>query len=175
MGITDIISDFVTALILSYSKELDKKKVSLSLRKSKLEIRDLELYQYALLQHGLPIVIEKGIIESIEIDLPSAINIFKDPIRVNIKNVLIAGQCICAPGMAFPSRKEIFSIREHELDANNVFKSAFYNAFNTFTASAFNDTFLKVFGKLVVTVENIKVNIDFGYNPSKVFLRRLRR
>ena len=68
MGITDIVSDYITAVILGYSQGIDKSKVSVSLKNLKLEIKDLELYKFAMMQHGLPIVINRGFIGSITVE-----------------------------------------------------------------------------------------------------------
>ena len=86
MGITDIVSDYITAVILEYSQGIDKSKVSVSLKNLKLEIKDLELYKFAMMQHGLPIVINRGFIGSITVEFPAAIRIFDEFVNMMPEN-----------------------------------------------------------------------------------------
>ena len=169
MGITDIVSDYITAVILGYSQGIDKSKVSVSLKNLKLEIKDLELYKFAMMQHGLPIVIDRGFIGNIMVEFPAAIRIFEDATIIRVRDVTIGASCCCGEGGEFPPLEEMQGIRDHELKAHELFKKTFYNVFTRVTSRDFHDVFLKIVSKAVVVVENVKINVDFGKSPNVVF------
>ena len=125
MGITDIVSDFITAILVGYTGALDRRKVWLSILQSKLEINDLELYKYGLFQHGYPIIINRGHIGNILITFPNPLKIFDSPTKIVVRDVTISTTCIADSDTDYPTFEEVFQVRQHQLKANELFKSTF--------------------------------------------------
>ena len=118
----ELLADVINAALSAYTVGLKKEMLKMSLINSHFEMSNLELSKYAVLQHELPIIIEKGLIKSIHAFIPWA-TLMTEPLILKFSDIMISCKCLCAKDAIFPSIKETQEMKNRQLAAHESFKS----------------------------------------------------
>ncbi|EAX88334.1 hypothetical protein TVAG_177190 [Trichomonas vaginalis G3] len=164
----ELIADVVNAALSAYIEGLTKDTFKLSLLTSNLEMNNVELYKYGLLQNNIPITIEKGIIKSIRAHIPWA-TFMTTPMVLKVSDVMISCKCWCSNDQQYPSVKLLREIKQHQINAHEVFKSKIKSLLKIISQSLFVNTITSIVAKAKLQIDRINVRIEFGNRNCTVF------
>ncbi|OHT11383.1 hypothetical protein TRFO_19190 [Tritrichomonas foetus] len=150
MGIEEYAANFISSLLFSYSEELDKDKVELSLTKSMMKLKEIEIYKNAFLQHGIPLEVRRGLISNIAMKLSEFVNIEVNDVFFSMKII----------DSNFPTIDEFKDMRDHQLHAHELFKAKISKIMSKFLISNFNAQIQKMIAKSVINVSKIYICIE---------------
>jgi len=163
----DYISDIINSSISAYFDGITKDSLRLSMLSSNFELKNLELNKYALLQHDIPILVDKGIIKSIKSTIPWK-SFMTDPLRIHIEDVLLSLNCLCWDDSIYPSYQDILAMKEHQLSAHEIFKSKFKSMMSVVSQSFLKSMYFGFSSKAKVQIDRINIRIRFGNNTGYV-------
>ena len=115
----NLIGTFINGAISAYMVEVKKHDISGSLTQKNLDISQLEIFPDALLQHGIPLLIKKGTIKNVSIQMPTK---FKtDPIIITIDSVTI----LCSLADHNMTPETLFKMKLHMLKSYKIFRKCY--------------------------------------------------
>lgn len=164
----ELIADVVNAALSAYIEGLTKDTFKLSLLTSNLEMNNVELYKYGLVQNNIPITIEKGLIKTIRSYIPWA-TFMTVPMVIKASDVMITCNCWCAKDTLFPSVKLLRDIKQHQIAAHEFFKSKIKSLLKIVSQSLFTNTITKIVSKAKLQIDRLNIRIEFGESDCFVF------
>ncbi|OHT14466.1 hypothetical protein TRFO_15113 [Tritrichomonas foetus] len=169
MSFTDVAANFLTSLLFSYSDDLSKSATKLMQTKSHIKVEGIDIYSNCLLQHGFPAIIKKGLIGTVEMNIPQS-DVFTETTKILVNDIHIHAKFLAAPNIKFPSQDEMRRMREHQLQAHNKFKDTFLPLFRKFWYKWFNIKLMQVFQRTECSVKNVNISMDFGEGEQAFYL-----
>ena len=164
----ELLADVINAALSAYTVDLKKDMLKMSLFNSNFEMNNLELYKYALLQHDIPIIIERSIVKSIRSYIPWK-SLMNDPMVLKISDIMISCKCLCSKDAIFPKPEEIQELKNHQIQAHELFKSKIKSLLNVVSSSFLTNTILGVVAKAKLQIDRMNVRIEFGEKDCFVF------
>ena len=153
--------EILNSILSSYTVNLKKNNLKLSLLNSVFQMNDLELYQFSLFQHDLPFIIEKGIIRNISAHIPWT-SFFTDPVILDIHDIQISLSTLIWENSKMPKKETLEEIREHRLSSHEQFKSQAKLLLKIISPKFLKSMLLKIVGSMKINIERINIRINFG-------------
>ncbi|KAK8838342.1 hypothetical protein M9Y10_035765 [Tritrichomonas musculus] len=136
--------------------EVKKRNISGSLTRKNLEISQLEIFPDALLQHNVPLLVKKGTIKNINIQIPTK---FKtDPITLTIDSVTI----LCSICTHDPVPDEIINMKFHMLKAHQYFRKCYKMILGYLHKESFFSFVRLIMSNLIMEVNHIHIQIEYS-------------
>ncbi|KAK8846214.1 hypothetical protein M9Y10_020220 [Tritrichomonas musculus] len=150
-----IIKDFMNGVVSAYMTEVNKKNISGSITKKNLDISELEIFPDALLQHGVPLLVKKGTIKNISIQIP--IKFKTEPVKITIDSVTILGS-LCTHN---PTREQIIDMKIHMINAYHFFRKRFKMLLGIMPKQSFLSIIRTIFSNIILDINHIHVQIEY--------------
>ena len=169
---SDVATNFINAIIYSYCDEFIKNALRFELSKTNLRIQNLEFYPLSLLQHGLPLLVEKGIIENITMNLPKHGNSNKssDKFKILIEDIFIHANFLAAPNQKLPTHEDVKRMESHMYRTHSMFKEKFLPLFKKLYYKGMNNKAKQLIFQLECYVKNFNLSINFGNGEGSFYL-----
>lgn len=149
-----IISAFINGALSAYMVEVKSNIISGSLAHKNLKIAELEIFPDALLQHGLPILIKKGLIKNVEIRAPTKIT--TEPITITIESVTIFANIYTR----HPTPSEIINMKIRLLKSYKYFRKRYKPILGLLQKASFLSFFRSVMSNIIIEINNLHVRIE---------------
>lgn len=149
-----IISAFINGALSAYMVEVKSNIISGSLAHKNLKIAELEIFPDALLQHGLPILIKKGLIKNVEIRAPTKIT--TEPITITIESVTIFANIYTR----HPTPSEIINMKIRLLKSYKYFRKRYKPILGFLQKASFLSFFRSVMSNIIIEINNLHVRIE---------------
>ena len=156
--ILSIIKNFINGAISAYMSEVGNDKVSASILKGALDIEQLEISRFALMQHGIPIEILKGLVNKVQIKVPPRFQV--DPCVIVIDSVSILAQF----PTKFPTKEELFEMRENLLKAHEYFLKTYKKLLKLPTGDLMDSIIYKLLANVTFIINHINVRIEYEHD-----------
>lgn len=160
---SDLLCEWINSSLSSYLEGVSKDQANFSLLKGKLELSHVQLYKYALLQHNLPLVIDRGVISSIEINVPvkSLTDIFA---TVNVQDITIVCHPLILATDKYLPKEDLPKIREHQMHAHEYFKKTFNSLISKSSLNLYKGIIRSFLRNVKINVSNIHIRVEIENN-----------
>lgn len=152
----NIISAFINGALSAYMVEVKSKSITGSLTHKNLIISELEIFPDALLQHGLPILIKKGLIKNVDIHIPTKIT--TEPVKITIESVTIFANIYTR----HPSPNEIINMKIRLLKSYKYFRKRYKPILGLLQRASFLSFFRTIMSNVIMEIKHIHIRIEYS-------------
>jgi len=168
----DVLAEIINSLLGSYVKNLSKKNLKLSILDSRLCLNDLELSETCFLIHDIPITVKKGIIRSINAQIP-CVSLFKEPFSIKISDIMIDCQSYLSDTDWKPDKMFFQDIRKKQLVFHSKIKSSLKMLLSFFTDDFATTILDRILVNSKIEIERMNIRINFGNNVLGIVIDNL--